>query len=330
MASRYNKPIPFGWFALEYSDQLAPEELKSIVYFGREIVLFRTQSGQAVALDAYCPHLGAHLGYGGSVEGENIACPFHGWEFDADGTCQSVPYASNMPPRVQGKSVIQSYPLIERNKMIWAWYHPDNQPPSFEVEAIEEFSSPDFTDLAVYDWEIDTIVQEAGENGADVAHFMYVHSATEMPVGEVTMDGVRRVTKIKNKVPRINDQGDLADSGEDWEYIHVDSTNVGPGQTIQRISRAFEVIMLGTVTPIDDQRTHLRFAFTMPKSQTDMNKVLAEATRDNVVMGVEQDIPIWNNKRYIEDPILCDGDGPIAKYRKWFAQFYQTAPPATN
>ena len=36
----------------------------------------------------------------------------------------------------------------------------------------------------------------------------------------------------------------------------------------------------------------------------------------------EQDIPIWNHKTYVEDPILCDGDGPIAKYRKWFSQFY--------
>ena len=61
---------------------------------------------------------------------------------------------------------------------------------------------------------------------------------------------------------------------------------------------------------------------TMPRSQTDMNQLLAEATRDNVVVGVGQDIPIWNNKCYVPDPILCDGDGPIAKYRKWFSQFY--------
>jgi 3-ketosteroid 9alpha-monooxygenase subunit A len=80
--------------------------------------------------------------------------------------------------------------------------------------------------------------------------------------------------------------------------------------------------MLGTITPIDDQSIHLRFVFTMPKNQTDMNKVLADATRDNIAGGVEQDIVIWNHKSFVEDPILCDGDGPIAKYRKWFGQFY--------
>ena len=121
-----------------------------------------------------------------------------------------------------------------------------------------------------------------------------------------------------------NEKGELAESGEDWEYIHVNSTNIGPGQTIQRITRAFEIVMMGTVTPIDDQRIHLRFSFTLPKSQKENNLVFAEATRNNIVRGVEQDIPIWNNKRYVDDPILCDSDGPIAKYRKWFSQFYAT------
>jgi hypothetical protein len=209
--------------------------------------------------------------------------------------------------------------------MIWAWYHPEQAAPGFEVEDIPEFYSGEYTELDTYDWKIDTIVQEAGENGADVAHFMFVHSATEMPVGDVTMNGVKRRTVIRNKVPRINERGELADSVEDWEYISVDSTNIGPGQTIQRISRAFEVIMMGTVTPIDDQSIHLRFNFTLPRAQTDLNQVFAEATRDNIVRGVEQDIPIWNHKRFVEDPILCDGDGPIAKYRKWFSQFYDSA-----
>lgn len=322
MATRYEQPIPFGWFALEYSRELAPGDIKPLHYFDRELVLFRTESGEARLLDAYCPHLGAHLGHGGEVKGEYIACPFHGWQFDGDGVCREVPYASAIPPRARDTQTLGTYPVVERNAMIWAWYHPDNTPPSFEVETIPEIGSGDWTDIDVYDWEINTIVQETGENGADVAHFMFVHSSPEMPVGEVTMDGVKRATLLMNKVPKINEQGEVDETGEDWEFIEVNSVNVGPGQTIQRITRAFEVVMMGTITPIDDQSVQLRFVFTMPRSQTDMNKVFAEATRDNITGGVEQDIPIWNNKRYIEQPILCDGDGPIAKYRKWFKQFY--------
>lgn len=322
MATRYDQPIPLGWFALEYSSELKAGDVKPLHYLDRELVLFRTEAGEARVLDAYCPHLGAHLGHGGQVIGERIACPFHGWQFDGEGVCRQVPYASQMPPRAADKQTVGSYPVVERNAMIWVWYHPQNEPPSWEVETIPEIGSPDWTDLDLYDWEINTIVQETGENGADVAHFMFVHSSPEMPQGDVTMDGVRRATLLMNKVPRINDKGETDDTGEDWEFIEVNSVNVGPGQTIQRITRAFEVVMMGTITPIDTQHVHLRFVFTMPNSQTDMNKVLAQATQDNIATGVEQDIPIWTNKRYVEDPLLCDGDGPIAKYRKWFRQFY--------
>jgi phenylpropionate dioxygenase-like ring-hydroxylating dioxygenase large terminal subunit len=322
MKKRYNKPIPFGWFALEYSANLAPGEVQPLYYFGRELVLFRTESGEAKLLDAYCPHLGAHLGHGGHVAGENIACPFHGWQFNGEGECREVPYAKRIPPKVENNQSVGAYPVLERNKMIWAWYHPGNAAPSFDVEIVPEFDSPDWTELDVFEWTINTIPQETGENAADVAHFMYVHSSPEMPQGEVTMDGIHRTTLLHNKVPKVNEQGEIDMTGTEWETLRVESISIGPGQTFQRLTRAFDLIMMGTVTPIDDQSLQLRFSFTMPKSQVDMNKLFAEGTRDNIVTGVEQDIPIWEHKRYVEAPILCDGDGPIAKYRKWFNQFY--------
>ena len=48
-----------------------------------------------------------------------------------------------------------------------------------------------------------------------------------------------------------------------------------------------------------------------------INALIAEIARQ-----VEQDIPIWEHKICRPTPILCDGDGPIAKYRRWFSQFY--------
>ena len=91
--SRYDKPIPFGWYALAPSSELAVGDVKPLHYFGRELVLFRTESGQPAVLNAFCPHLGAHLGHGGHVEGESISCPFHAWKFDGDGFCTDLPYA---------------------------------------------------------------------------------------------------------------------------------------------------------------------------------------------------------------------------------------------
>ena len=57
---------------------------------GRDLVLYRGDDGRAVALDAYCPHMGAHLAEG-RVDGNELRCFFHDWKFDCTGTCVEVP-----------------------------------------------------------------------------------------------------------------------------------------------------------------------------------------------------------------------------------------------
>ena len=54
-------PIPNGWFSVSCSDELAAGDVKLLRYFGEDLVLFRGEDGVAHVLDAYCPHLGAHL-----------------------------------------------------------------------------------------------------------------------------------------------------------------------------------------------------------------------------------------------------------------------------
>ena len=64
---------------------------------GREMVVWRTSAGHLVASDAYCPHLGAHLARGGTVEGEHLVCPFHGWRFGPDGSTVGLGYPGRCP-----------------------------------------------------------------------------------------------------------------------------------------------------------------------------------------------------------------------------------------
>ncbi len=319
-APRYEMPIPLGWFCVAYSDELAPGQVVPLRYFGEDLVLFRTESKVAQVMDAHCPHLGAHLGYGGHINGETIACPFHGWRFNSGGECVEVPYASRKPAKVATGQCIYSYPTVERNHMIWAWYHPQRAAPSFEVEEVSETTDPNWTPYDRFEWSIRTVLQEAAENGVDTAHFVYVHSSAGIPKGVVTLDGPRRSTDVVSQNSPINEHGkrDL----ETLMPIRLLTKNCGPGQTMQWFYYNCETVMIGTVTPIDHEHIHLRFAFTQPKAQSSAEAVMAKGIIDNVVEQVGQDIPIWEHKKYQPKPALCDGDGPIAQYRKWFQQFY--------
>src|SRR5688572_9087426 len=184
MRERFPMPIPFGWFFIAYSDELKPGDLRPVHYFGEELILFRTESGAAGVMEAYCPHLGAHIGHGGSVDGEAVRCPFHAWAFNLEGACVDVPYATTVPVAARRPGCIRSYPVSEKNGVVWVWHHPDNALPTFEVIEREETLSPEWSAQQRFLWVVDTNPQEIAENGVDVAHFRFVHKMDAVPEGE--------------------------------------------------------------------------------------------------------------------------------------------------
>jgi nitrite reductase/ring-hydroxylating ferredoxin subunit len=59
-ASRFPFPrYPNGWFQVAYSKEIEPGTVHPLKYFGRDLVLFRTEAGDVNVLDAHCPHMGA-------------------------------------------------------------------------------------------------------------------------------------------------------------------------------------------------------------------------------------------------------------------------------
>ncbi|MDH5427457.1 MAG: Rieske 2Fe-2S domain-containing protein [Nitrospirota bacterium] len=74
-------------------DDLPPGTCTSIETGEMGIALFNID-GHIYALDNTCPHAGGPLGEG-IIEGEHIACPWHGWKFHIPtGICQKNPTPS--------------------------------------------------------------------------------------------------------------------------------------------------------------------------------------------------------------------------------------------
>lgn len=324
MSRRADLPIPYGWFAVAYGDEVDAGDVLPLQAFGRDLVLFRADGGTAHVLDAFCPHLGAHLGYGGRVVGGAIKCPFHGWAFDGEGSVVDIPYAQTVPRRARDGPCIQSYPVLERSSLVWAWYHPRRCAPLFDLDDVPGFGDPAWTAAGRYQWEVETHLQESGENAVDTAHFASVHGALEVPEAEITLEGHRRDTDLTMVVPAVDDDGHVDFSRN--EPMHLVTRSCGPGMSFQVFSRAFRTILLGAPTPITAGRMVLRFAFTRPVDVSPQHEILTTGLIAEIVRQVEQDIPIWEHKSYNASPLLCDGDGPIAKYRRWFGQFYDTPP----
>jgi phenylpropionate dioxygenase-like ring-hydroxylating dioxygenase large terminal subunit len=107
---------PEGWFWLMPSNELRAGQAKAVTFAGRDFAVFRTASGKVQALDAYCPHMGAHLG-DGIVEGESLRCLFHNWKFAASGKCVEIPCQKT----VAGVPPVARFEVLDRHGLIWLW-----------------------------------------------------------------------------------------------------------------------------------------------------------------------------------------------------------------
>ena len=311
MDDRYfTPPIPNGWFQIAYSDEIKPGDVKPLKYFGKDLVIWRSEDGELAVLDAFCPHLGAHLGHGGTVKGNSIECPFHAWQFGTDGKCTAVPYAEHIPR----KAKLPTWQVKEVANMVMCWHHANGEPPNFDIpDDIPEWSNDEWTEVVQREWTIKTRNQEMAENAVDTAHFHYLHGTTNMPKSEASADG--HILRVFSDAGMETPRGTVDGS--------IESLNYGFGLAVVRFTGIVDTLNVATQTPIDDDHVQLRFHFTVKKTGgAEMARGVGKAFVAEVSRQVEQDIPIWENKIQYERPLLCDGDGPIALFRKWCTQFY--------
>jgi 3-ketosteroid 9alpha-monooxygenase subunit A len=305
-------PFPFGWFPAMLSAELAPGEVKPLRYMGRDLVIWRGEDGRARMLDAHCRHLGAHMGHGGRVVGQLLECPFHAWRYDGEGVVTDIPYAERIPPSLT-RSCARQWPLTEANRMIWFWYHPDGAPPMWEVEAFPEAADPAWTDYEVHEWRVFGSLQNMAENAVDIAHFRYVHGTATFPTSEMIWDGFRRTSVI--------DAG--LDTPDGRKESRVEARMYGPGQTSTRFTGIAETLLVAAVTPVEKDEVRVRFCFTQPRDQVEgLSAMVAYGFVHEVCRQLDQDKVIWDRQRYLPRPVVCDGDGPILRFRQWYRQFY--------
>ncbi|MDJ0849436.1 MAG: Rieske 2Fe-2S domain-containing protein [Myxococcota bacterium] len=313
---RFPFPLPSGWFRVGFADELEPGQVAPLRYFGRDLVRMCTANGGVRVFDAHCPHLGAHLGHGGRVEGDVLRCPFHGWGFAPDGSCVDVPYARHRPPGAR----LRPWPTLLRNGIVWAWHGPDGQAPSWEVPEIAEVEDPGWSPLVHHRWRVRTRNQEIAENTSDPAHFAVVHGFAGVPCPEIRFDGPRYRSFSAYRAP--NTQGELIDS-----TLEVVWHGLGIGVT--RSTGSLELLFIGTITPVDEEQVEACFSFSVCREKgLDPESGLGRASIVEAIRQMDQDIPIWENKRYRARPLLCDEDGPIGSFRQWARQFYPDASAA--
>ncbi len=85
------------WIAVGLDAQIRPQSSHPVIVAGRELALWRGETGPAKVWDDQCPHRGMRLSFGFVRDG-TLRCLYHGWGYGEDGRCVSIPAHPELAP----------------------------------------------------------------------------------------------------------------------------------------------------------------------------------------------------------------------------------------
>ncbi|MCC6808864.1 MAG: Rieske 2Fe-2S domain-containing protein [Deltaproteobacteria bacterium] len=299
-------PIPNGWFAILSSRELKKKAVRPVRAFGKELVAFRGDDGRVTVLDAHCPHLGAHMGYGGKVVGDELQCPFHAWRFDKGGHCTHVPFAKKLPV-----ARTRCWQVHETGGLIFVHHDRTGAPPATPP--------PDLSMFARWTRPIEDRSEyrghpiEAAENVIDAGHFVYFHGAREPAALDFSANGATASMKTAFAL------GGLLSGVTAQMAVEL----YGPGLLFVRTKLLVDVVVITTPLPIEPGRTLFRMSVVAEKPRWFplFGRIAAEIIRRRAAYDAKHERAIWEHKVYVPAPRLSSVDRHIQPFRRWYAQF---------
>jgi 5,5'-dehydrodivanillate O-demethylase len=165
---RYWQPIAA---AVELTDA---KPKKRVRVLGEDLLLYRDRSGGYGLVGEHCSHRGVSLYYG-FVEEDGIRCSYHGWKYDACGTCLEQPFEN---PEAGFKDKIRhpAYPVEKLAGLLFAYMGPPERKPLLPKWDLlvrkDGVKKIDVCEVLRCNW------LQAMENSVDPTHTYYLHSHT--------------------------------------------------------------------------------------------------------------------------------------------------------
>ena len=315
-----------GWHCLGLVEHFTDGEPHAVQAFGTKLVVFQGSDGELSVLDAYCRHMGGDLTQG-TVKGNEVACPFHDWRWGGDGRCKSIPYAKRVPLRARTRA----WTTCQQNKQLFVWHDPQGNPPPPElaIPRIEGAFSAEWSD-----WTWDSVLIEGAncreivDNVVDMAHFFYVHFAFPTYFKNV-FDGHTASQHLHSKArPDVNTSSTY--SGANDLATRSEASYHGPSYMIDYLwndvrGATVETVLINCHYPVTPNSFVLQWGAIVKKfpgvDDATANKIAARFAK-NTGVGFLQDVEIWKNKARVDNPLLCEEDGPVYQLRRWYEQFY--------
>lgn len=137
---------PNYWYPVAWSHQVKEGQVIPVKIWQQAIAVYRDQEDQLYALEDACPHKGVAL-HRGEVHSSHLVCPYHGWEFNAEGKCVHIPY---LPPGQKLPCAqARSYPVQEKYSIIWIFPGEQHLAEHRSIPAVPEYDDPNWLAIPI-------------------------------------------------------------------------------------------------------------------------------------------------------------------------------------
>jgi hypothetical protein len=204
------------------------------------------------------------------------------------------------------------WPTLTRNGQIYVWYGPaaPGPPPPAIAHPIRRAKSQ----------LVAAHVSLIGENICDTTHFPVVHHRS-IQTSEMTARISIGGALVVHQALRVYALG----------IPHtITSTLFSPGNVVVEARFLGLVQVLhGMLTPIDEHHTESHVVVSSPY-YLGLGWPLSRFFLHRATSEIAHDVPIWEHLSFRERPLLVEGDGPIATFRKWYRGYLPDAVPAVR
>ncbi|CAB3745541.1 Dicamba O-demethylase, oxygenase component [Paraburkholderia sediminicola] len=104
-----------AWYVAAFSHEVTRKPLQRTI-MDEPIVLYRTEENEPKAMWGLCAHRNYPLAEG-TLVGDELQCPYHGYRYSVDGLCTRIPGQNNCPKNFRQRT----YPCVERAGFVWLW-----------------------------------------------------------------------------------------------------------------------------------------------------------------------------------------------------------------
>ena len=163
-----------AWYVAAFTSEIG-RELVGRTIVNVPVVLYRTEAGEAVALDGRCPHRHFPLAKG-CLKGDTVECGYHGMRFGPDGQCVDVPSQDHTPRALR----VPTYRLIEHGLWLWIWVGDQELADPGLLPSLEELglAGEGLTPHEMFFHEVQCRYQLLNDNLFDLSHLAFLHGTS--------------------------------------------------------------------------------------------------------------------------------------------------------